>query len=153
MSIGSFVDFNTLDSQAQQLIHEGMQARSNAYSRYSHFKVGSALRCDDGSIQSGCNVESASYPVTMCAERNALCAAVARGKRSFRAISVVAEKIDGRLTTPCGMCRQMLSEFGDFVVYVASPELDRVLVTSTHELLPLGFRSDGFSNTLTNDRS
>ena len=85
-------------------------------------------------------MENASFPVSICAERCALTKAVSEGQRSFRSISVVAERIDGRLTTPCGMCRQMLSEFGDFPIYVTSPDMREVLVTTTYQLLPYAFR-------------
>lgn len=119
---------------------EAKKARNFAYSPYSHFKVGSALRCEDGSVHTGCNVENASYPCSICAERCALTKAIStNGKRTFRGISVVADRLDGKLTTPCGMCRQMLVEFGDFDVYIASPQLDQVIVTTTKELLPLYF--------------
>ena len=128
------------DEEAQQLLRAGSRARSFSYSPYSEFAVGSALRCSDGSLFSGSNVENASFPASICAERCALVKAVSEGSRSFSGLSVVAESIDGRLTAPCGVCRQMLCEFGDFPVYVASPDLRRVLVTSTHELLPYAFR-------------
>jgi cytidine deaminase len=80
-----------------------------AYAPYSRFRVGAALLCSDGTIVTGCNVENASFPAGLCAERNALAAAVALGHREFRAL-VVASDAD-EATPPCGVCRQSLVEF------------------------------------------
>ena len=91
------------------LLAEAEAARAAAYAPYSRFQVGAALLCDDGSIQRGCNVENASYPAGICAERTAIAAAVARGVRSFVAIAVAGP--DGVAISPCGICRQVLSEF------------------------------------------
>lgn len=127
------------DQEVRELIKKSLEVRECSYSPYSNFKVGAALRCDDGSISSGCNVENASYPVGICAERTALTKAVSDGKRKFLALSVIADKVDGKFTTPCGMCRQMTAEFGNIPVYISSPTMDQVLVTSSEELLPLGY--------------
>ena len=90
-----------------------------AYAPYSNFRVGAALLGSDGSVTEGCNVENAAYPAGICAERAALAAAVARGVRGFRAITIVTSA--GEPTPPCGMCRQALIEF--------TPELEIVSVT------------------------
>lgn len=84
-------------------------ARGAAYAPYSRFAVGAALLCADGSIIAGCNVENASYGATICAERSAMVAAVARGQRRFLAIAIAGPP--GVALGPCGMCRQVLSEF------------------------------------------
>jgi len=94
------IDWAALEQAARK-------ARANAHAPYSGFPVGAAVLAD-GSIHAGCNVENASYPVGLCAERAALAAAVAAGARGIEAVLVVA----GRPTSPCGMCRQALAEFG-----------------------------------------
>jgi cytidine deaminase len=91
------------------LLAEAEAARALAYAPYSNFQVGAALLAEDGAIHTGCNVENASYPAGTCAERVALGTAVARGARRFRAIAVVGPP--GVAITPCGICRQALSEF------------------------------------------
>ncbi|WP_270938066.1 cytidine deaminase [Falsiroseomonas oryzae] len=91
------------------LLAEAEAARAAAYAPYSGFQVGAALLCADGSIQRGCNVENASYPAGICAERTALAAAVARGQRRFLAIAIAGPP--GVAISPCGICRQVLSEF------------------------------------------
>lgn len=101
-----------------KLLKAAAEARHNAHAKYSKFSVGSALLTEDGSVFLGCNVENASYGLTICAERVALTSAVTAGHKSFQAIAIVADK----LSSPCGACRQVLAEFceDDFPVYVAS---------------------------------
>lgn len=99
---------------AEKLISLANEARTRAYAPYSHFTVGAALLCGDGSVYIGCNVENASYTPTCCAERVALFSAVTDGKREFEAIAVCGGK-EGEAPIepcyPCGVCRQALSEF------------------------------------------
>ena len=85
-------------------------AMNNAYCRYSKFRVGAAVLLEGGEIFSGCNVENASYGLTMCAERNAIFQAVARGLRKLKAVVIVTPT--DKSTPPCGACRQVISEFG-----------------------------------------
>ena len=101
-----------------ELLETAAKARHNAHSKYSKFSVGSALLTEDGSVFLGCNVENASYGLTICAERVALTSAIAAGHKSFQSIAIVADKS----AAPCGACRQVLAEFcqDDFPVYVAS---------------------------------
>lgn len=93
----------------QELIKSALAAREQAYAPYSQFAVGAALMSVDGQIFQGCNMENASYGLSICAERAALCAAIAAGKREFSAIAIV---LDGPHKSPCGACRQCLAEFG-----------------------------------------
>jgi cytidine deaminase len=113
------------------------EARAGAHAPYSKFKVGAALRTRTGEIVTGCNIENASYGLTLCAERVAVFKAVSEGLRDFDAIAVVAES--RRPAAPCGSCRQILWEFcGDIWVHMARPGRK----TMTHrlsKLLPLPF--------------
>lgn len=93
----------------QQLFEAAELARQRAHAPYSKFQVGAVILCDDGSISAGCNVENASYGLTVCAERNAVGAMVVAGKKPV-AVAIVVDSREP--TPPCGMCRQVLSEFG-----------------------------------------
>jgi cytidine deaminase len=97
-----------------ELLAAARKVRARSYSPYSGFAVGAALESDDGSVFAGTNVENASYPATICAERSALAAAIAGGHRRFRAVAVVGP--EGVPISPCGACRQALAEFGDVTV-------------------------------------
>ncbi|MCL6567011.1 MAG: cytidine deaminase [Acidobacteriia bacterium] len=104
---------------AEKLIAAASAARENAHAPYSNFRVGAALRARSGRVITGCNVENASYGLTVCAERVALLKALSEGERGFEAIAVVADT--ERLTPPCGACRQLLWEFcGDIEVIAAN---------------------------------
>ncbi|MBN1685803.1 MAG: cytidine deaminase [Spirochaetales bacterium] len=97
-------------SRAEELIARARQAAASAYARYSHFRVGAALRCGDGSIMTGFNIENRSFGLTVCAERTALFGALAAGKSDFKEIAVVG--LDSEVPLPpCGACRQVLTEF------------------------------------------
>lgn len=99
--------------------------------------------CEDGSLYSGCNIENRSFTVGICAERTAYAKAISEGKLKFKAVAVIADQKD-YFTTPCGACRQFMSEFGNVDVYVAKPKGEEVFVTSLDELLPHQFTiSDG----------
>lgn len=115
-----------------------MDARAFSYSPYSNFKVGAALRCEDGITYKGCNIENGAYSPSICAERAAIGTAVSNGKKKFRDIAVIAELNDD-FVSPCGVCRQTIIEFGDIPIYLAKPNLQTVLVTSVKEMLPLAF--------------
>ncbi|XP_011065646.1 PREDICTED: cytidine deaminase-like isoform X1 [Acromyrmex echinatior] len=133
-----------IDGEIQELIKESAAVRENAYSPYSKFKVGAAVRCVDGSISQGCNVENASYPAGVCAEVTAIARAVSEGKRKFTALAVVADQENTSFTTPCGVCRQFMSEFGENMpIYLTRSDMKKVLRTKVNELLPLSpFRTN-----------
>jgi cytidine deaminase len=121
----------------ERLVADAGRARDKAIAPYSMFKVGAALLAKDGTIVTGCNIENASYGLTMCAERVALFKALSDGHRDFTAVAVVTGADD--LTPPCGACRQLLWEYcGDILVVLANTNGQ----TATHrlgELLPHPF--------------
>ena len=101
----------------ESLIDEARAVSEKAYAPYSAFHVGAALLAEDGSVHVGCNVENASYGLTVCAERSAVASAVAQGVKRFRAVAIVT---DGeRPNGPCGACRQVLAEFAPDLVVVS----------------------------------
>jgi cytidine deaminase len=113
-----------------------LAVRARAYAPYSSFSVGAALLTDSGSIHVGCNVENASFGLTVCAERAAACAAIADGQRGFRLLVIVAHP----LATPCGACRQFLSEFAsDLVIVSLDAETRAERQWRLSELLPEQF--------------
>jgi cytidine deaminase len=91
------------------LLHAAIEAREHAHAPFSNFKVGAAVEAEDGRIYTGCNIENATYGLTLCAERVAVFKAVSEGARKFKRIAVAADT--GTLTPPCGACRQILWEF------------------------------------------
>jgi cytidine deaminase len=120
------------------LVEAARAARERAYVPYSGFPVGAALVTEDGQLYTGCNIENASYGLSNCAERTAIFKAVSEGHRRFVAIAVVADT-DGPVS-PCGACRQVMSEFGpDARVILANLNGD-VQLTTVRELLPGAFR-------------
>ncbi len=121
----------------KDLVDAAREVRENAYAPFSEFKVGSALETDDGEVISGCNVESASYGLTVCAERVAIWKAISQGKRKIKKIAVVADTAE--LTPPCGVCRQIIWEFGgDIPVILANLQGDTETV-QMKDLLPRAF--------------
>ncbi len=124
----------------QQLIDEAKKVRERAYAPYSNFKVGAALLSNSGKIYTGCNVENASYGAAICAERSAAVHAVAMGEHSFKAMAVVTAS--SKPGTPCGICRQFLSEFGlDLKLFLANLE-GEVVKTTLAEYFPAPFSPD-----------
>lgn len=119
-----------------QLIEEAKKAAKKAYAPYSGFKVGAAILTRTGKVYTGCNVENASFGLTNCAERTAVFKAVSEGDRDFLEIAIFTDT--DKLFSPCGACRQVLSEFGNYI---------KVSITNRHEtidtdiktLLPLSF--------------
>lgn len=121
-----------------------MLARGKAYAPYSSFLVGAALLTRDGKIFTGCNIESASYSPTCCAERVAFFKAVSEGEKEFSAIAIVGGRNDAEelsVCAPCGVCRQVMSEFcdKDFLLILAS-DTEKYESYTLAELLPLSFK-------------
>lgn len=128
-----------MDDAILSLVRAAKDATRHAYIPYSHYPVGAALRASDGKVFSGCNVENASYPVTICAERVALVKAVSEGYRAFDAIAVVTPNAG----SPCGMCRQMLYEFAPTMRVILADSDGNVRYDGIlSDLLPLGFGPD-----------
>lgn len=128
----------------EELIGNAMAAMKNAYAPYSGFTVGAALLSGSGKVYQGCNVENASYGVTTCAERVAFCNGVSQGEKEFRAIAIVGGK-GGRVEKycpPCGICRQMMSEFcaDDFSIYLYNGV--EIKTYTLAEILPANFSLD-----------
>lgn len=122
----------------QELIELAKAARTRAYAPYSRFQVGAALLTAGGRVVMGCNVENASYGLSCCAERTAVFRAVAAGEREFTALAVAADTPGP--ASPCGACRQVLTEFNPRLRVILSNLRGDVLVTTAAELLP-GFFS------------
>ncbi len=125
----------------EELIERALQVRKNAYAPYSGFRVGAALLCADGSVYTGCNVESAAYAACCCAERTAVSKAVSEGRRSFLAIAIVGGKEQVKdYCFPCGVCRQVLREFcPDTLQVIAAISCEDYRVTTLGALLPESF--------------
>ena len=127
----------------KELCQKAMDMLQRSYVPYSHFPVGAALECEDGTVFTGCNIESATYTPTCCAERTALVKAVSEGVREFSRIAIVGAaegKVNTLVTSPCGVCRQFLYEFGgDELQVILAKSEDDYLEMTLGELLPIGF--------------
>ena len=126
----------------KELIKAAITAAQNSYSPYSNFKVGAALLTDDGKVYLGCNIENAAYGPSNCAERTAIFKAVSEGHKKFKAIAIVGG-LNGnfeKFATPCGICRQVMSEFcdKDFKIIVGNKNLEYEVYTLA-DLLPHSF--------------
>lgn len=128
-----------------RLIELAKGARERAYAPYSHFPVGAALLGRSGRVYTGCNVENASYPAGICAERCAVAKAVSEGEREFSAIAVVGDT-EGPCA-PCGICRQVLAEFGSDIQVIMANLKGNVRVLAAADLLPGAFTGADMSRT------
>ena len=126
-----------------ELIKKAEEARKLSYSPYSHFAVGAALLCKDGRVFIGTNVENSSYPLCMCAERNALYNAMMNGVKKEDMVALALTADTDEPCSPCGACRQVISEIfpKDATIYMANLKGD-VKETTIEELLPFAFSSD-----------
>ena len=124
------------ETDIQQLMKQAIAVSNNAYIPYSQYPVGAALRATDGSVYTGCNVENAAYPATICAERTALVKAVSEGRQNFDTLVVVTRNGG----SPCGLCRQMLYEFAPKLrVIIGDLDGKISLDCRLSDLLPHGF--------------
>ena len=122
-----------------ELLRLAREARDRSYSPYSHYGVGAALLTKDGRIYQGCNIENASYTPTICAERTAFFKAVFDGVREFEAIAIIGS---GALPAfPCGVCRQVMSEFcdGDFIIVTSNTDGTEVVTETLDQMMPHRF--------------
>lgn len=128
----------------RNLIEKAIEAREYSYSPYSHYKVGAALLTKSGKIYTGCNIENAAFSPTVCAERTAIFKAVSEGEREFEAIAIVGGpngelKETGDFTGPCGVCRQVLMEFGPDIKIISANSVDEYFINTVADLTPKGF--------------
>lgn len=126
----------------KELIELAIKAREMAYAPYSEFAVGAALLCKDGTVYTGCNIENSSFGATNCAERTAIFKAVSEGAGDFEAIAVVGAKLGEPLMfcPPCGICRQVMTEFCDldsFLVVLSDGKEEKIY--TLREMLPHSF--------------
>ena len=122
--------------EIQKLMDCAIKAREKAYSPYSHFAVGAALLCEDGTLYEGCNIENASYGLTNCAERTVIFKAVSEGHIKFKAIAVVADT-EGPCA-PCGACRQVMAEF-KIPLIIMGNLMGNIKMVTIEEVLPFSF--------------
>ncbi|MEJ7848436.1 MAG: cytidine deaminase [Pyrinomonadaceae bacterium] len=126
-----------MEHSDKELIKAAAEVRENAFAPFSNFRVGAALVTEDGEIFTGCNVESASYGLTVCAERVAIWKAISEGKHKIKYIAVVVDTED--LTPPCGACRQIIWEFGGDIPVVMANLKGKTETMQMKELLPRAF--------------
>ena len=123
--------------EKKELVEAAIAVRENAYAPFSSFKVGSAIEMEDGEVIDGCNVESASYGLTVCAERVAIWKAISQGKRKIKHIAVAADTEE--LTPPCGACRQIIWEFGGDIPVTMANLKGKTETVQMKDLLPRAF--------------
>ena len=123
----------------KDLIEQARKSRENAHAPFSNFKVGAALLTESGKVITGCNIENASYGLTMCAERVAIFKAISEGEKNFKHLAVVADTEN--LTPPCGACRQIIWEFCGDVPVILSNLHGKKETVQMSELLPRAFDS------------
>ncbi|MDQ3800322.1 MAG: cytidine deaminase [Acidobacteriota bacterium] len=126
-----------MNEDLQELVEAAREVREKAYTPYSEFRVGAAVRTKGGKIYQGCNIESASYGLTVCAERVAIWKAVSEGEKEFTSLAVVADTQE--LTPPCGTCRQIIWEFCGDVPVTFSNLNGKTETVTMKELLPRAF--------------
>ena len=126
-----------MNENYKRLIKEAEKARKRAYTPYSKFKVGAAILTSDGKIFTGCNIENASFGLTVCAERVAILKAISEGSTEFEAIAIIGDT--DQPCSPCGACRQVVSEFGEKIKIIMSNLKGDIKIKKIGELLPKAF--------------
>ena len=121
----------------KNLTEAAVKAKQNAFPKYSKFYVGATLLKKNDKVYSGCNVESSSYSLTICAERNAIFKAISEGERNFKALAVAADTED--FISPCGACRQVISDLCGEIDIVLVNSKGKYIIKKTSELLPFAF--------------
>ena len=124
----------------RELIEISEYAQKYSYSPYSKFRVGAALLCSDGTVFTGCNIENSTFGATNCAERTAVFKAISEGHSDFKAIAITSS--GGDLTYPCGICRQVLSEFAPEIKVILKDSNNKIITYTLDELLPHSFKLD-----------
>jgi cytidine deaminase len=128
----------------KELIEKAIEAREKAYVPYSNFLVGAAVKTKEGKIFTGCNIESASFTPTICAERTALSKAISEGYKEIEAIAVVGSFEE--YTFPCGVCRQFIVEFGKDIKIIVAKNTDEYKIYQISDLLPHSFGPEDIDN-------
>jgi len=128
----------------KELIAKAIEAREKAYVPYSNFLVGAAVKTKEGKIFTGCNIESASFTPTICAERTALSKAISEGYKEIEAIDVVGSFEE--YTFPCGVCRQFIVEFGKDIKIIVAKNTDEYKIYQISDLLPHSFGPEDIDN-------
>ena len=128
----------------EELKSLAIQMLEKAYCPYSKFPVGAALECADGTIYTGCNIENASYPVGICAERTAMSKAISEGHRDFKRIVIVTNTTG--VASPCGMCRQFMLEFSPEMEVICMNAMRESRTFILHDMLLNGFNGGDLSN-------
>ena len=129
-----------MNEKYKKLIVEAEKARKKAYTPYSKFKVGAAILTSEGRIFSGCNIENASFGLTICAERVAVSKAISEGFKKFEVIAIIADTL--RPCYPCGACRQVILEFGEDITLVMANLKGDIKINKIKELLPEAFNKN-----------
>lgn len=124
------MDYKSLAAAAKR-------AKAYSYSPFSKFRVGAAILTKDGKVYTGCNIESSSYSLTVCAERTAIFKAISEGERSFRAIAIASDEKD--FTPPCGACRQVIMDLAGDIEVILTNSKGKHKIVRASELLPLPF--------------
>ena len=128
----------------KELIEKAIEAREKAYVPYSNFLVGAAVKTKEGKIFTGCNIESASFTPTICAERTALSKAISEGYKEIETIAVVGSFEE--YTFPCGVCRQFIVEFGKDIKIIVAKNTDEYKIYQISDLLPHSFGPEDINN-------